>query len=417
MAPPETGDFGELLLSAPVARALREMGYREPTPIQREAIPPFLAGKDVVGRAKTGTGKTAAFGIPLAEKIDPRRPGVQALVLVPTRELARQVADDLGRIGRYRGLKVLPVYGGEAIGPQAQALERGVHVVVGTPGRVIDHLSRGTLHFREVRIVILDECDEMLDIGFAEDIETILRRTPKARQTGLFSATIPLFVRKLVWRYMKDPVFIEIDPDQPIVETIEQVYYEVAERDKLAALIEVLDRMTGEERILIFRRTQRGVDGLTRTMWDQGFHIQALHGGMKQSERNRVMTAFRSGDTAPFGRHECRRPWHRCRGDHPRHQLRLPRERRGVHPPDRSHGARRSAGHRDLLRRRVGPRRLRTDPRSGRRPPAPRPTPAVPFARPRWLSRSLKRGCRRIRRRPASCPPGCPRGRRALLAE
>jgi ATP-dependent RNA helicase DeaD len=295
VAPPETGYFGELLLSAPVARALREMGYHEPTPIQREAIPPFLAGKDVVGRAKTGTGKTAAFGIPIAEKIDPRRPGVQALILVPTRELARQVADDLGRIGRYRGLKVLPVYGGEAIGPQAQALERGVHVVVGTPGRVIDHLSRGTLHFREVRIVILDECDEMLDIGFAEDIETILRRTPKARQTGLFSATIPLFVRKLVWRYMKDPVFIEIDPDQPIVETIEQVYYEVAERDKLAALIEVLDRMTGEERILIFRRTQRGVDELTRTMWDQGFHIQALHGGMKQSERNRVMTTFRSG--------------------------------------------------------------------------------------------------------------------------
>jgi ATP-dependent RNA helicase DeaD len=295
--PPVThpGTFGDLTLSAPVARALREMGYTAPTPIQREAIPPFLEGEDVVGRAKTGTGKTAAFGIPIAEKTDPRRPGLQALVLVPTRELARQVADDLTRIGRYRGLKVLAVYGGEPIQRQVHALEHGVHVVVGTPGRIIDHLSRGTISFRDVHTVILDECDEMLDIGFADDIETILRRTPKKRQTGLFSATIPLFVRKLVWRYMKDPVFVEIDPDQPVVDQIDQLYYEVAERDKTRALVELLDEMSGEERILIFRRTQRGVDLLTRDLWDQGFHIQALHGGMKQSERNRVMEDYRSG--------------------------------------------------------------------------------------------------------------------------
>jgi ATP-dependent RNA helicase DeaD len=293
--PPPTGTFGDLILSAPVARALADMGYTEPTPIQREAIPPFLEGEDVVGRAKTGTGKTAAFGIPIAEKIDPRRPGVQALVLVPTRELARQVADDLTRIGWYRGIKVLAVYGGDPIHKQVQALEKGVHVVVGTPGRIIDHLSRGTIAFRDVHTVILDECDEMLDIGFADDIETILRRTPKKRQTGLFSATIPLFVRKLVWRYMKDPVFIEIDPDQPVVEQIDQIYYEVAERDKTRALVELLDEMTGDERILIFRRTQRGVDTLTRDLWNQGFHIQALHGGMKQSERNRVMEQYRAG--------------------------------------------------------------------------------------------------------------------------
>lgn len=287
--------FGDLTLSADIARALREMGYTAPTPIQREAIPPFLEGEDVVGRAKTGTGKTAAFGIPIAEKVDPRRPGVQALVLVPTRELARQVADDLCRIGWYRGIKVLAVYGGDPIHKQIQALEKGVHVVVGTPGRIIDHLSRGTIAFRDVHTVILDECDEMLDIGFAEDIETILRRTPKKRQTGLFSATIPLFVRKLVWRYMKDPVFVEIDPDQPVVEQIDQIYYEVAERDKTRALVELLDEMTGDERILIFRRTQRGVDMLTRDLWNQGFHIQALHGGMKQSERNRVMEDYRAG--------------------------------------------------------------------------------------------------------------------------
>lgn len=295
--PPVTdhGTFGDLILSAPVARALRDMGYTAPTPIQREAIPPFLEGEDVVGRAKTGTGKTAAFGIPIAEKINPRRPGVQALVLVPTRELARQVADDLSRIGRYRALRVLAVYGGEPIHKQVQALEQGVHVVVGTPGRIIDHLSRGTISFRDVHTVILDECDEMLDIGFADDIETILRRTPKKRQTGLFSATIPLFVRKLVWRYMKDPVFVEIDPDQPVVEQIDQIYYEVAERDKTRALVELLDEMTGDERILIFRRTQRGVELLTRDLWDQGFHIHALHGGMKQSERNRVMEDYRAG--------------------------------------------------------------------------------------------------------------------------
>ncbi|MFN8534042.1 MAG: DEAD/DEAH box helicase [Dehalococcoidia bacterium] len=291
-----TGTFGHLTLSAPIARALCEMGYTAPTPIQSEAIPPFLEGEDVVGRAKTGTGKTAAFGIPIAQKVDPRRPGVQALVLVPTRELARQVADDLTRIGWYRNLKVLAVYGGDPIHKQIAALEKGVHIVVGTPGRVIDHLSRGTISFRDVSTVILDECDEMLDIGFADDIETILRRTPKARQTGLFSATIPMFVRKLVWRYMKDPVSVEIDPGQPVVEQIDQVFYEVADRDKARALIEILDGMTGDERILIFRRTQRGVDSLTRDLWNKGFHIQALHGGLRQSERNRVMEDYRSGE-------------------------------------------------------------------------------------------------------------------------
>lgn len=293
--PVKANTFGTLTLSAPVARALSEMGYTIPTPIQTEAIPPFLEGEDVVGRAKTGTGKTAAFGIPIVEKIDPSAPGVQALVLVPTRELARQVAEDLTNIGRYCGIKVLAVYGGDPIHRQIAALEHGVQVVVGTPGRVIDHMSRGTLDLRDVKIVVLDECDEMLDIGFAEDIETILRRTPKKRQTGLFSATVPLFVRKLVWRYMKDPVFVEVEVDDKPVDHVDQLYYEVAERDKERTLVTLLDRMTGEERILIFRRTQRGVDQLTRNLWNMGFHIQALHGGMKQAERNRVMADFRSG--------------------------------------------------------------------------------------------------------------------------
>ncbi|MCS7003597.1 MAG: DEAD/DEAH box helicase, partial [Dehalococcoidia bacterium] len=292
---PATGTFGALTLSAPVARALRDMGYVAPTPIQANAIPPLLAGQDVVGRAKTGTGKTASFGIPIAELIDPADCVVQALVLTPTRELARQVADDIANIGKYRNLRVLAVYGGESIGKQLAALEQGVHVVVGTPGRIIDHLSRGSLSLSHVKFVVLDECDEMLDIGFADDIETILRRTPRKRQTALFSATIPLFVRKLVWRYMKDPVTVEIATDEPTAERVRQYYYEVAEREKTALLIELLNSMTGDERVLIFRRTQMGVDHLTKALWNDGFHIQALHGGLRQKERNEVMQAFRSG--------------------------------------------------------------------------------------------------------------------------
>lgn len=290
-----TGLFGQIKLSAPIAQALKDMGYTEPTPIQRQGIPPFLAGDDLVGRAKTGTGKTAAFGIPLAEKVDTSQKVVQALVLVPTRELARQVADELTRIGWYRDLKVLAVYGGEPIRKQLTQLENGVQVVVGTPGRVIDHLQRGSLSFQDVSLVVLDECDEMLDIGFADDIETILRRTPKTRQTGLFSATIPMFVRKLIWKYLHDPVSVEIDTGTSSVELMDQVYFEVAERDKRRALVSILDSLTGDERLLIFRRTQIGVDRLTQDLWNDGFHIRCLHGGMSQPERNRVMDEFKSG--------------------------------------------------------------------------------------------------------------------------
>lgn len=271
------------------------MGYVEPTPVQREAIPAMLAGQDVVGQAQTGTGKTAAFGVPLAERLDPERAEVQAIVLVPTRELAMQVAAELTRICAGSGLRVAAIYGGQRMGPQLAALAAGAHIVVGTPGRIQDHMYRGSLCLDRVRVAVLDEADEMLDIGFADDMERILRRTPRDRQTALFSATMPPFIRRMIARSMRRPVWIAIQPEAATVDTIDQVYYEVSERDKVDALIELLE--SGNlTRVLVFRRTQVGVDRLADALQRRGLAALPIHGGLRQHERDRVMRAFRSGE-------------------------------------------------------------------------------------------------------------------------
>ena len=281
-----------MLVSAPVKRALDEMRYESPTPIQELVIEPLLNGEDVVGQAQTGTGKTAGFGIPIAEQVDAREPFVQAIVLVPTRELARQVTDELAELCRYRGTGVAPVYGGARIGTQIRALENGAQVVVGTPGRVIDLLDRGSLRLDRARIVVLDEADQMLDIGFLPDVRRILRSTPRSRQTALFTATIPTMIKRLIYSYLREPRMFRVGEESEPVEQVTQRYCEVASRDKLTALLEVLDE---DEQTLVFRRTQDDVDWLVRTLGRRRVKAAAIHGGLPQGERNEVMRQFRSG--------------------------------------------------------------------------------------------------------------------------
>jgi len=287
--------FAALGLSARTLSALGAMGYAEPTAVQREAIPPLLAGRDVVGQAQTGTGKTAAFGVPIVERLDPTLHAVQAIVLTPTRELANQVAAELTQICAGSGLRVAAVYGGVRMGPQLAALAGGAQIVVGTPGRVQDHMARGTLRLDRVRVAILDEADEMLDIGFKDDMERILRRTPRDRQTALYSATMPPFIRRMIRLYMREPVYVQIQPESATVEIIEQVYYEVGERDKPRALVELLEGLH-LTRVLVFRRTQIGVDRLASTLERRGISALPIHGGLRQNERDRVMEQFKAGE-------------------------------------------------------------------------------------------------------------------------
>lgn len=287
--------FGDLPVSPPIARALRDLGYERPTPIQAEVIPLLLEGVDVVGQAQTGTGKTTAFGLPLAEKLDPKLREVQAVVLVPTRELCMQVAEELSALSKYRGLRVVTVVGGKPLKPQITALAQGAHIVVGTPGRVLDLMGRGALRLNAVKVAVLDEADEMLDIGFAQDMEDILRRTPKTRQTALFSATVPPFIRKLIHRYLHEPATVHVNPESVTVPEIDQIYYEIAESEKLDALIALFETRQPDWRVLIFRRTQRGVDALAEALIADGWPVRGLHGGLSQSERDYVMRGFRDG--------------------------------------------------------------------------------------------------------------------------
>jgi ATP-dependent RNA helicase DeaD len=292
--------FGELSLTEPLRLAVWEAGYRQPTPIQSAAIPLLLAGRDVVGQAQTGTGKTAAFGIPIVERLDPARREVQAIVLLPTRELCRQVAAVMELLCKHRGIEALAVYGGEGMERQLRALREGVHVVVGTPGRVQDHIWRGTLVLDRVRIAVLDEADEMLDIGFADAIEAILRCVPVERQTALFSATIPPFVHRLVRRYLREPEWVStVDHTQSaaarIPTQIRQGYVQVAERDKLDALEELTRSEPGYSRVLVFRRMKVTVDRLAEQMRRKGYAVRALHGDLPQGERNRVLEDFKQG--------------------------------------------------------------------------------------------------------------------------
>ena len=295
-APPaERPRFSDFPLREELLRAIEAAGYTHPTPIQAAVLPPLLDGRDIFGQAQTGSGKTAAFGIPTINRLRPTGV-VGAIVLVPTRELCRQVTDELEKLAQGSGLHILSVYGGTRMRGQFTALERGVDIVVGTPGRVIDHLGRGTLQIDRVKIVILDEADEMLDIGFAEDIERILRRTPRERQTMLFSATMPGWVQRLVRRYQRSPVHIAIESEHATVATVAQRYYEVAERDKLEGFLSFEEAFGRDARLLIFRRMQVGVDRLAQQLTREGWLAQALHGGMAQADRTRTIDAYRNGD-------------------------------------------------------------------------------------------------------------------------
>jgi ATP-dependent RNA helicase DeaD len=292
---PRTEYFGDLRVSKPVAAALSEMGYNEPTPIQAEVIVPMLAGEDLVGQAQTGTGKTAGFGIPLAEAIDGSLDYVQAIVLVPTRELAQQVTDEIARIVKYRGINIVAVYGGAPIAKQIAGLEANAHLIIGTPGRVIDLLNRGNLRLDKARTVILDEADQMLDIGFLPDIRTILRQTDRERQTALFTATVPTQIRRLIYSYLKDPKTIRVGEESEPAENVRQMYCEVARRDKFDALREVFETIDAGEQTLVFRRTQGDVDWLVKMLKQRRLPAEAIHGGLRQSERNTVMQDFRDG--------------------------------------------------------------------------------------------------------------------------
>jgi ATP-dependent RNA helicase DeaD len=286
--------FADLGLSPEVLGALEALGYEEPTPIQVEAIPPLLEGRDVIGRAATGTGKTAAFSLPMVERLDPKRRAVQALVIAPTRELAVQVAEAIHSYGKPKGVTVLPVYGGQPIERQLGALRRGVDVVVGTPGRLLDHIRRGSLDLGAVDYVVLDEADEMLDMGFIEDIEAILTETPGQRQTALFSATFPPRIAELAERHMRDPLRVTVRQEVRETPLVRQLAYIVARPYKLDALARVLD-VEAPTSAIIFCGRRTEVDELTEALGIRGYHPEALHGGLTQAQRDRVMSRFREG--------------------------------------------------------------------------------------------------------------------------
>ena len=295
--------FAALGISAEIAKTLAALGYEEPTPIQKQAIPPLLAGRDVVGQAATGTGKTAAFALPLIERIGTERKetrgkqNVCALILVPTRELAMQVAEAIHKYGRSVGARVLPIYGGQSIHQQLVVLKRGVDVVVATPGRALDHIRRKTLDLSGLRTVVLDEADEMLDMGFAEDLEAILETAPKVRQTALFSATLAPRIKAIAKKHLTDPVSLRIEGEK--TETgrtprVRQVAYIVQRQQKAAALGRILD-IENPGSAIIFCRTRHEVDELTETLNSRGYRSEAIHGGLSQEQRDRVMKRFRDG--------------------------------------------------------------------------------------------------------------------------
>ncbi len=288
--------FHEFGLSDDVLNSLGAMGFEEPSQIQKIAIPPVLEGKDIVGVAQTGTGKTAAFGIPIVEKhIKGRSRCPGAIVLVPTRELAIQVAEEMNRIGRFSGIMSVPVYGGQSIERQFRSLKRGVDVVVGTPGRVIDHIRRKTLDLSSVGTVVLDEADEMLNMGFIDDMKTILQETPETRQTLLFSATMPGQILRISRQYMKDPEKVRVDTKNLVVAKIKQVFYEVRETDKIKALTRILD-VQDSALTLIFCHTKKEVDELSGRLKRMGYEAGAIHGDYTQSFRDEMMRKFKSGD-------------------------------------------------------------------------------------------------------------------------
>ncbi|NBU11534.1 MAG: DEAD/DEAH box helicase, partial [Proteobacteria bacterium] len=285
--------FSELGLSPEVLKAIAKMGFEQAAPIQAAAIPVLLAGKDIVGQSQTGSGKTAAFAIPAIEKTDPQLRAVQILILCPTRELAVQVCEEVHKLSFFkRGIHALPIYGGQSYDRQLMGLRQGAQIVIGTPGRVMDHMNRGTLRLDQLKMVILDEADVMLNMGFREDIEFILQTTPATRQTIFFSATMPRPIRDLIERHSKTPENVRVEQQAMTVPTVEQIYFEVDRRWKievLTRLIDVHDLKLG----IIFCNTKRMVDELVEHLNTQGYSAEGLHGDMNQAQRDRVMNKFR----------------------------------------------------------------------------------------------------------------------------
>ena len=286
--------FKDLPLSREVLEGIEELGFKNLFPIQAQAIIPLLKGKDVIGQAQTGTGKTAAFGIPMVERLNLEIRAVQGLVLVPTRELAMQVAQHVGWFGKFTKLRVVPIFGGEPIDRQIRALKDGVHVVVGTPGRVIDLLERRALNLQSVRVVVLDEADRMLDMGFIDDIEYILSRTPRNRQTSLFSATIDQTVMNVCNRYMKNPEKVLVSKDEIALTQMSQYYMVVNPRFKFEAICKILDE-SNIDRAIVFCRTRTETTILAEELRKRGYDARALHAGYSQPQRDAVMNSFRKG--------------------------------------------------------------------------------------------------------------------------
>ena len=289
--------FAEMPISEKVQRAVADQGWEIPTPIQAMAMPELLGGEDVVGLAQTGSGKTAAFAIPLIESLDRKPQGVQALVLVPTRELASQAATEISSLSKYNPVRPVVLTGGVGIGPQIKALKnRSTSVVVGTPGRILDHLQRGTLRLNSVRYLVLDEADRMLDMGFAPDVGRILSHTPDGRQTALFSATMPAEIRGMVKRHMRSPRYMTVKSEAPTVDTVEQVYYRLNGRDKTWALRALIDAEKDPVAI-VFRRTKHGATKLHRQLEKAGYRAALLHGGKSQAQRTKTLEGFSRGRT------------------------------------------------------------------------------------------------------------------------
>lgn len=278
-----------------IIRAVQEMGFEVMTPIQQQAIPALLEGRDVLGQAQTGTGKTAAFGIPMIQRIDPSVEGVQCIILCPTRELAIQAADELRKFAKFmHGIKVLPIYGGQDITKQIRSLKGNVSIIVGTPGRVMDHMRRHTLRLENIKAIVLDEADEMLNMGFREDIETILKEIPENHQTALFSATMPKPILDITHTYQKDAVHVKVAAKEVTIPLVKQYYYEVQRQNKAEVTARLLDYYN-PKRSLIFCNTKKMVDDLTEELKGRGYFAEGLHGDMSQFQRDKVMNGFRNG--------------------------------------------------------------------------------------------------------------------------
>ncbi len=285
-------NFSELNISATTLKSVKRMGFEEATPIQEGTIKFAMEGRDIIGQAQTGTGKTAAFGIPLIEKVDPKNTNIQGLIIAPTRELAIQVSEELYKIGQDKRVKILSVYGGQEIGRQIRALKNNPHVIVGTPGRILDHINRRTLKLDNVQTLVLDEADEMLNMGFIEDINTILESVPPERQTLLFSATMPGPIRKIAEKFMKNPEMVKIQSKEMTVENIEQFYVKAHEREKFDVLSRVIN-VQQPELAIIFGRTKRRVDELSHALSIRGYIAEGIHGDLSQAKRMSVLKQFK----------------------------------------------------------------------------------------------------------------------------